>query len=75
MHGRSAQIKFAEAAGREVVSVFGESKQGDAIGGIVGRLGEALVIADVVDAATIAPLTQPWLEVIGPLEGEPRIGP
>jgi hypothetical protein len=39
---------------------------GDAIGGYCGRLAEALVVSDAVDARTLAPLTKPWLDVIGP---------
>ena len=68
VHGRAIEMKDAEAAGRQVVTVFGDTAQGRGIGGYVGRLAEALVVADLIDAASIAPLTQPWLDVIGPLE-------
>ena len=58
----------AEQAGRAVVTVFSDSSLGVAIGGYVGRLAEALVVADRIDAASIEPLARPWLQTIGPFE-------
>lgn len=68
VYGRQGPLRIAERAGRATVRVFPGSSLGEAIGGYVGRLAEALVVADRLDAASIAPLTQPWLETIGPLD-------
>jgi len=68
VNGRRTEIKLAENTGRDVVTVFGGTAQGDAIAGYVGRLAQALVVADLVGAADIAPLTTPWLDVIGPVD-------
>ena len=65
---RQTQMRIAEQAGRAAVTVFSGSSLGDAIGGYVGRLAEALVVADRVDSASIAPLARPWLNTIGPFE-------
>ena len=67
VQNRTSTMKLAETAGREAVTVFGDTAQGAAIGGYVGRLAEALVVSDIVDAPSLAPLAQPWLDVIGPL--------
>ena len=64
---RQTQMRIAEQAGRAAVKVFPGSRLGEAIGGYVGRLAEALVVADRVDSASIAPLARPWLTTIGPL--------
>lgn len=68
VNGRSTEIKVAEQAGRDAVTVYRGTSLGDAVAGYVARLAEALVIADLVDAASVAPLTQPWLEVVGPFD-------
>ena len=68
VHGRRSQIRLAEQAGRDAVRIIPDSSLGAAIGGYVGRLAEALVVADRIDAASMAPLTKPWLDTIGPLE-------
>lgn len=67
VHNRTRAMKLAESAGRDAVTVFGDTAQGAAIRGYVGRLAEALVVSDIVDAPSIAPLAQAWLDVIGPL--------
>ena len=74
VHDRTTAMKLAESVGRDAVTVFRDTAQGRAIGGYVGRLAEALVISDLVDAPSIAPLAQPWLEVIGPLTDEASAG-
>ena len=63
---RETAMRLAENAGRAAVNVFPGTAFGDAIGGYCGRLAEALVVSDAVDARTLAPLTKPWLDVIGP---------
>jgi hypothetical protein len=64
---RRSQIRMAEQAGRAVVTVYPGTSLGEAIGGCVGRLAEALVVADTLDAASVEPLVRPWLEAVGPL--------
>ena len=68
VYRRQTQMRIAEQAGRAVVTVFPGTSLGGAIGGYVGRLAEALVVADRIDAASIAPLARPWLTTIGPFE-------
>lgn len=68
VYRRQTQMRIAEQAGRAVVTVFSDSSLGVAIGGYVGRLAEALVVADRIDAASIEPLARPWLQTIGPFE-------
>ena len=65
---RETAMRLAEDAGRAAVKVFPGTALGDAIGGYVGRLAEALVVSDAVDARTLQPLTAPWFHVIGPLD-------
>jgi hypothetical protein len=72
VYGRQSQMRLAELTGRATVKVFPGTSLGQAISGYVGRLAEALVVSDRIDAASIAPLTQPWLETIGPLDGAGR---
>ena len=62
---RETAMRLAENAGRAAVTLFPGTAFGDAIGGYVGRLAEALVVSDAVDTRTLLPLTGPWLEVIG----------
>lgn len=68
VHGRRSEIHVAEQAGRAAVTVFPGTSLGDAIGGCVGRLAEALVVADKLDAASVEPLVRPWVEAVGPIE-------
>ena len=68
VHRRQSELRLAEQAGRAVVAVYPGTSLGEAIGGCVGRLAEALVVADRLDAASIAPLVRPWLKAIGPPE-------
>ena len=67
---RQGALRLAENAGRAAVKAFPGTALGDAISGYVGRLAEALVVSDALDAATLHPLTKPWLEVIGPFAQE-----
>lgn len=69
---RQTQMRIAEQAGRAAVRVFPGSSLGDAIGGYVGRLAEALVVADRIDPASIEPLARPWLKTIGPIDTSGR---
>ena len=62
---RETALRLAEDAGHAAVKVFPGTALGDAIGGYCGRLAEALVVSDAVDARTLRPLTRPWLDVMG----------
>lgn len=58
--GRHGQMLDAERAGRESVTVYDGTRRGEAVAGIVARMAEALVVADLVRPATLALLLYPW---------------
>jgi hypothetical protein len=66
-YARLALLRQAEAEGRASVVVLSGTSRGEAVAGIVGRLAQAFVVADIVPPAIIRPLTEPWTSTIGPL--------
>lgn len=62
--GREQQMLLAEQAANRAVTMFAGSARRDLIGGVIGRLAEATVVAGLVSPEILSPLTSPWTRVI-----------
>ena len=67
---RKDAMRAAELAGRTAIRVVPSPARAAMLGGIVGRMAEALVVIDLVPVDRLEPLLHAWRVTIGNVPGE-----